>query len=54
MQLWGLVGLRLASLSISSDEVTDISSKLVDTIRAHVKPDISPPLNDEDEGMPLA
>ncbi|KAH9040132.1 BRE1-domain-containing protein, partial [Lactarius pseudohatsudake] len=26
-------------------------TQLVDTIRAHVKPGISPPLNDEDEGM---
>ncbi|KAH9047811.1 hypothetical protein EDB84DRAFT_423172 [Lactarius hengduanensis] len=29
-------------------------TQLVDTIRAHVKPGISPPLNDEDEGMPYA
>ncbi|KAI9442506.1 hypothetical protein H4582DRAFT_1288173 [Lactarius indigo] len=26
-------------------------TQLVDTIRAHVKPDISPPLNDEDEDL---
>ena len=37
-----------------SKRATDTSSKLVDTIRAHVKPDISPPLSDEDEGMLLA
>ena len=41
-------------VSISPTECTDTFSKLVDTIRAHVKPDVSPPLNDEDEGMQYA
>lgn len=30
---------------------SDISSKLIDTIRAHVKPDLSPPSDDDVEGM---
>ena len=30
---------------------SDISSKLIDAIRAHVKPDFSPPSDDDVEGM---
>jgi hypothetical protein len=50
LRSWGPVGLRFAKHSVRSRLFSHLF-QLIDTIRAHVKPDLSPPSDEDTEGM---